>query len=81
MRDGDTSPSTSNPLPTKLNYLLNRYFINCCNSSGISLLSVVGKLYGRALIKRVRAGTECALGGRSNVGLGRVEDAWTKCLP
>ena len=29
----------------------------CCNSRGISLLSVVGKL-----IKRVRAGTECAIG-------------------
>ena len=25
------------------------------------LLSVVGKLYGRVLIKRVRAGTECAI--------------------
>ena len=45
----------------------------------ISLLSVVGKLFGRVLIKRVRAGAECAI-GRSNVGLGRVEDAWTKCL-
>ena len=35
----------------------------CINSRGISLLSVVGKLYGRVLIKRVRAGTECFLGG------------------
>ena len=34
----------------------------CSNSRGISLLSVVGKLYGRVLIVRVRAGTECALG-------------------
>ena len=34
----------------------------CSNSRGISLLSVVGKLFGRVLIKRVRAGTECALG-------------------
>ena len=34
----------------------------CNNSRGISLLSVVGKLFGRVLIKRVRAGTECALG-------------------
>ena len=34
----------------------------CCNLRGISLLSVVGKLYGRVLIKRVRAGTECAIG-------------------
>ena len=28
----------------------------CSDSRGISLLSVVGKLYGRVLIKRVRAG-------------------------
>ena len=34
----------------------------CNNSRGISLLSVVGKLFGRVLIKRVRAGTECAIG-------------------
>ena len=27
----------------------------CSNSRGISLLSVVGKLFGRVLIKRVRA--------------------------
>ena len=33
----------------------------CSNSRGISLLSVVGKLYGRVLIK-IRAGTECAIG-------------------
>ena len=29
----------------------------CCKSRGISLLSVVGKLYGRVPITRVRAGT------------------------
>ena len=34
----------------------------CSNSRGISLLSVVGKLYGRVLTIRVRAGTECAIG-------------------
>ena len=34
----------------------------CSNSRGISLLSVVGKLFGRVLIKRVRAGFECAIG-------------------
>ena len=34
----------------------------CSNSRGISLLSVVGKLCGRVLIKRVRAGTECSRG-------------------
>ena len=32
------------------------------NSIGISLLSVVGKINGRILIKRVRSGTECAIG-------------------
>ena len=32
------------------------------NSRGISLLSVVGKLCDRVLIKRVRARTECAIG-------------------
>ena len=40
----------------------------CSNSRGISLLSVVAKLYVRVLIKRVRARTECAIRG-SNVGL------------
>ena len=34
----------------------------CSNSRCIGLLSVVGKLYYRALIKKVRAGTECAIG-------------------
>ena len=34
----------------------------CSNSRGISLLSVVGKLFGRVLIKRVWAGIECAIG-------------------
>ena len=34
----------------------------CSNLRGINLLSVVGKLYDRGLIKRVRAGTECAVG-------------------
>ena len=33
----------------------------CSNSRGISLLSVVGKLFAR-VIKRVRAGTECPIG-------------------
>ena len=35
---------------------------DCSNSRGSSLLSVVGKLYGRVQIERVRAGTECAIG-------------------
>ena len=34
----------------------------CSNSRGISLLSEVDELYGRVLIKRVNAGTECAIG-------------------
>ena len=51
----------------------------CSKSRGISLLSVVGKLYGRVLIKRVKEGTVWAI-GRNNVGLGRVEDARNKCL-
>ena len=34
----------------------------CSNSRGFNLLSVVGKLFGRVLIKRVRAGTECVIG-------------------
>ena len=33
-----------------------------CECSNTSLLSVVGKLFGRVLIKRVRVGTECAIG-------------------
>ena len=35
---------------------------DCNNSSGISLLSVVGKLYRRVLNKRVRIETACAIG-------------------
>ena len=34
----------------------------CSNSRGISLLSVVGKVFGKVLIERVRAGTGCAIG-------------------
>lgn len=34
----------------------------CGNSRGISLLSVVGKLYGRILIKRIRSATDEAIG-------------------
>ena len=33
----------------------------CINSRGISMLSVIGKLYGRVFIKRLMAGTECAI--------------------
>ena len=35
---------------------------DCSSSRGISSLSEVDKLFGRVLIKRVRAGTECAIG-------------------
>ena len=34
----------------------------CSNSRGVGLLIVVGKLYVRVLIKRVRARIECAIG-------------------
>ena len=34
----------------------------CSNSRGICLLSVVGKLCGRVLIKRITARSECATG-------------------
>ena len=37
----------------------------CSSSRGISLRSVVGKLFGRVLIKKIRAGTECSI-GKSN---------------
>ena len=33
----------------------------CSNSRGISLLSIVGKLFGIVLIKKVRAGTKYAI--------------------
>ena len=51
----------------------------CSNSRGISLLSVVDMLYGKVLIKRVRARTECAIWDEQS-GF-RQEDAWTECLP
>ena len=50
------------------------------NSRGISLLSVVGKLYGRVLIKRVRAGTECAI-WEEQCGCGKGRGCMEKCLP
>jgi len=36
--------------------------LECNNSRGISLLSVVGKAYGRILIRRIRDATECVIG-------------------
>ena len=47
---------------------------------GNSLLSVVGKPYGRVLIYK-ELGLELNVQlGRSNVGLGMVDGAWIKCL-
>ncbi len=34
----------------------------CSNFRGISLLSVVGKVYGRVLIERIRSKTESVIG-------------------
>ena len=51
----------------------------CSNPRGISLLSPVGKRYGRVLIKRVRAGTECAIGEEQwgfRVGRGFMDQAF-----
>ena len=45
----------------------------CSNFKGISLLSVVGKVYGRVLINRIRDKTE-------NVVLGEVEDVQIRFL-
>ena len=42
--------------------VFNLFICECSNSRGISLLSVVGKLFGRVLIKRVRERTECEIG-------------------
>ena len=51
----------------------------CSNSRGISLLSLVGRLHGRVLVKRV--GLELSVQyGSIYVGLGRVDGAGTKCL-
>ena len=36
--------------------------VNVATQRGTDLLSVVGKLYGGVLIKRVGAGAECAIG-------------------
>ena len=43
----------------------------CSNLSGVRLLSVVSKLFGRVLIKRVRARTECAIGEECGFRQGR----------
>ena len=49
------------------------------NSRGINVLSVVGKLFGRVLIKRVRAGTECAI-GEEQCWFRQGRGCRTKCL-
>ena len=52
----------------------------CSNSIGTRLLSVVDKLFGRVLIKRDRAGTECAIREERCGFRQGIKDAWTKCL-
>ena len=63
----------------------------CSNSRSISLLIVVGKLFGRVLIKRVRAGTECAIGEEQcgfrhgpsvccKAGMSKVSRKWERCI-
>ena len=56
----------------------------CSNSRGVSLLSIVGKICGRVLIKRVRAGTECAIGveqcGRAGIEMELASRADQKVL-
>ncbi len=51
----------------------------CSRFRGISLLGMVGKVYGRVLVKRIWCGTEVWL-GRSRVGSGKAEGAWIRCL-
>ena len=51
----------------------------CSNYRGISLLSVVGKVYGKILIKRIRAGTEeviCDVQGGFRRGMGCVDQVF-----
>ena len=36
--------------------------MNVATREVLALLSAVGKVFGRVLIKRVKAGTECAIG-------------------
>ena len=53
----------------------------CSNSRGISLLRVIGKIYGRVLIKRVRGGTECAIGEEEcgfRQGRGRMDQVFAE---
>ena len=51
----------------------------CSNFRGISLLSVVGKVYGRVLINRIRDKTENVI-AEVQVGLGEVEDVQIRFL-
>ena len=47
-------------------------------------MSVVGKLFGRVLIKRVMAGFDFSIGEEQcgfRQGIDTIDDAWTKCLP
>ena len=51
----------------------------CSNSSGTCLLSEVGKLYGRVMIKRIRAVTECEIEEEQS-WFRRVKGAWINCF-
>ena len=51
----------------------------CSNFRGISLLSVVGKVYGRVLINRIRDKTGNVM-RKCRVGLGEVEDVQIRFL-
>ena len=53
--------------------------MECSNYRGISLLSVVGKLYGRVLIGRVKMITERSIGEEQG-GFREGEGVWIKCL-
>ena len=52
----------------------------CSNFRGISLLSVVGKVYGRVLINRIRDKTENVIAEVPWVGLGEGEDVQIRFL-
>ena len=50
----------------------------CRNYRGISLLSVVGKIYGRVLVAKVKELTR--EWGRNREVLEKVGDVWIRCL-
>ena len=56
-----------------------RDMYECSNFRGINLLSVVGKVYGRVLINRIRDKTENVI-AEVQVGLGEVDDLQIRFL-